>query len=285
MRPSSALCAAVAALLLALAPPALARSDAPVHAARSAHLGDRVLRLGMTGRDVRSLQRRLNAHGYNVPVTDRFSRRTRSAVVRFQRAKGLDPDGIVGPATVGALKAAARAGGSGTTTPTPPATDPVEQPPAGGADSDWVFPISPLSIVLPPSTWTEDQGVDIPTMGSACGPAATLVAVADGTIVREGISGFGDSAPVLRLDSGPYAGRHVYYGHAQPALVAVGAHVTRGQPIAQVGCGRVGISSGPHLEIGISKPGGPTCCPGFYETSKLILDEMTRLYDAAHPKT
>ncbi|MEA2482144.1 MAG: Peptidase family [Thermoleophilaceae bacterium] len=222
------------------------------------------LRLGSRGGRVRHLQSLLAGLGFNVKVTGVFGASTQSAVKAVQRAAGLHPSGAVATATLQAIDAARKA----------------QQQSALAADG-WVFPLVPASRALDPSTWTLDQGVDIATVGSACGPDVTEVAVASGTIVQEGISGFGPDAPVLKLDSGALAGRYVYYGHAKPALVKVGQHVVGGQAIAQVGCGKVGISGGPHLEIGISAPGGPTCCPGWHQTASDMFAVMKTLYAKA----
>jgi murein DD-endopeptidase MepM/ murein hydrolase activator NlpD len=127
-----------------------------------------------------------------------------------------------------------------------------QQSSAGGSPSistsgGFVFPM-PKRDAAPPGTWTLDQGVDIAAPGGT-----PLLAVGSGTVVLHGIGGFGPSAPVLHLDSGPY----VYYGHAGPGRwVAVGTHVNAGQVISEVGDGDVGVSSGPHLEIGFADSSG-----------------------------
>jgi Peptidase family M23 len=143
--------------------------------------------------------------------------------------------------------------------------------------TSFVYPYQNRAVSAPPSWWSQDQGVDITTIGGACGSSAVLVAVASGTIVHEGINGFGPDAPVLQIDTGPLQGRYIYYGHTLGNLVGVGAHVTAGQPITHVGCGIVGNSSGPHLEIGISQPGG-WYVPPDHATSQEMYDLLVTAY-------
>ena len=173
-------------------------------------------------------------------------------------------------------------GAAGGASPVPSAplfaTSPYPMGPKG-----WVFPLYPLAHVAPRGWWSLDQGVDIGGSANQCGSHLVELAVASGTIVREGLEGFGRWAPVLRVESGPDAGRFVYYGHAGPDLVPVGTAVAAGQPIADVGCGQVGISSAPHLEIGLLPKGArsPEEMPGVGETSHESLSNLMSGYKAA----
>ncbi|HVE67420.1 MAG TPA: peptidoglycan-binding domain-containing protein [Solirubrobacteraceae bacterium] len=74
----------IATLALALLP-----------AAAQAGLGDRVLRLGARGADVRALQGYLDAAGYTLTQTGRYDRPTRGRVQSFQNDFGLRATGVV----------------------------------------------------------------------------------------------------------------------------------------------------------------------------------------------
>ena len=74
------------------------------------------VRSGSTGNDVKELQRALKEKGFDPQGTDGiFGANTRKAVVAFQRANGLEPDGVVGKNTIKALF------GSAPSAPTAPA--------------------------------------------------------------------------------------------------------------------------------------------------------------------
>jgi murein DD-endopeptidase MepM/ murein hydrolase activator NlpD len=119
------------------------------------------------------------------------------------------------------------------------------------SNAGFAFPL-PKSAASPPSTWSLDQGVDISAPGDT-----PEYAVCSGTIVLHGIGGFGPWAPVLHCDGSLAGYGYVYYGHAGPAdQLAIGTHVGAGQVVSSIGPGIVGISTGPHLEIGFADSSG-----------------------------
>ena len=66
-----------------------------VTSAAHAQLGDRVLRLGKRGKDVRALQGYLDASGYGVIETGRYDGQTRTGVRAFQADYGFRATGVV----------------------------------------------------------------------------------------------------------------------------------------------------------------------------------------------
>jgi cell wall-associated NlpC family hydrolase len=100
--------------------------------AAQARLGDRSLRLGARGSDVRALQGYLDAAGYQVRETGRFDRTTRSRVLWFEADAGFAPNGIVTARVARAiiLTATARPGTGGTAFQAPP-NHPAGPTPAG----------------------------------------------------------------------------------------------------------------------------------------------------------
>jgi murein DD-endopeptidase MepM/ murein hydrolase activator NlpD len=138
----------------------------------------------------------------------------------------------------------------------PTQSGPVQASSSGG----FTFPL-PKSAAVPPGAWSLDDGVDIAAPGGT-----PLLAVCSGTVVLHGIGGFGPSAPVIHCDNSLAGYGYVYYGHAGPGnWVGAGTHVSQGQVVSQVGYGIVGISTGPHLEIGFAdssgSPVGPSSAP------------------------
>jgi murein DD-endopeptidase MepM/ murein hydrolase activator NlpD len=75
-------------------------------AATFAALGDRPLDLNSKGEDVRELQSKLAALGYDISVDGVYGKNTKIIVSMFQRHNGLREDGIAGKETILALESA-----------------------------------------------------------------------------------------------------------------------------------------------------------------------------------
>jgi peptidoglycan hydrolase-like protein with peptidoglycan-binding domain len=172
-----------------------------------------------------------------------------------------------GPLSSGSPSTGTSSSDNGAATPTGPSAPPSDSSAGSGAP--------PVTVVTPPtppkqtSTYVLTGGIALPlprqylSGGSVdagvdyAAPGGTPeYAMGDGVIIGEGISGFGPNAPILKITDGPLKGMEIYYGHAGPDLVHVGEHVHAGQQITIVGYGIVGISTGPHLEVGFY-PVGP----------------------------
>jgi hypothetical protein len=81
----------------------------------SKHLGDRVLRVGMRGHDVRVLQDYLTLVGFPTTIDGSFGSTTKKNVIRFQRVQHMTPNGVVSFAVNRALRSAVAAANPATT--------------------------------------------------------------------------------------------------------------------------------------------------------------------------
>jgi peptidoglycan hydrolase-like protein with peptidoglycan-binding domain len=61
----------------------------------SQHLGERTLRLGLHGHDVRVLQNYLTLAGFRTPVDGQFGPTTKRNVIRFERSRALRANGVL----------------------------------------------------------------------------------------------------------------------------------------------------------------------------------------------
>lgn len=75
-----------------------------------------ILKQGSSGPDVQDLQQKLKDLGFDPNGADgNFGPGTKKAVIAFQQSKGLQADGVAGPATIAALQAAAGGSASAST--------------------------------------------------------------------------------------------------------------------------------------------------------------------------
>lgn len=93
-------------------PPTPAAAGPMVNTAPAPSSGDRLLKRGVQGEDVRAWQTQLVKDGFVVTVDGVFGEKTEAATLAWQRSRGLSADGIVGPKTRAAIgkPAAAPAG-------------------------------------------------------------------------------------------------------------------------------------------------------------------------------
>ena len=124
-----------------LAVSVVALTAAAFPAAADARLGDRTLRMGSHGSDVRALQRTLTRAGWETGADGEFGRGTRRSVRRFEQAENRRVDGVVTRSDARTLKRVAATGAEGGTDTDP--SQPVGQTPGSKGTVENGFAVPP----------------------------------------------------------------------------------------------------------------------------------------------
>ncbi|HXI14922.1 MAG TPA: M23 family metallopeptidase, partial [Chloroflexota bacterium] len=133
------------------------------------------------------------------------------------------------------------------------------------ADPQYVWPVQGKSSITNPygATQVRSAGFKGPLPSSNVGldlgaPEGTpLVAIADGTVIESGwnTSGWGNTLLVKTPDGNTYRLSHM----KQAPTVGVGAKITQGAPVGQVG--QSGNATGPHVDVEVRNPSGQNIDP------------------------
>lgn len=153
---------------------------------------DGLLEQGESGTAVAELQQRLkNLNYYNGTVDGDFGGLTTDAVLRFQRAQGLTPDGVAGPATLSALSRIEN-GSTQASTPSPSssAPDPAFPTPSQADTTPSTPPAQLNSAAAPPpespnSAFPPISSNPFPIAGVTPSPTASVPMAASAEAIME----------------------------------------------------------------------------------------------------
>lgn len=196
---------------------------------RSYSYGERTLRMGLRGADVLTLQKLVTTLGYFTPRTGRFTSRTKSDIINYERKTGLTVNGVVGRGEQRTIKRRAAERSS--------------------TSRDHVFPIKGAhsyggsgSRYGAPRGSRPHKGQDL-----SASSGTPLVAVTSGRVsqVRYQAGGAGYYVVVQGDDRIDYVYMHMRESASR--FVSPGQRVRTGQQVGRVGS--TGASSGPHLHF------------------------------------
>jgi peptidoglycan hydrolase-like protein with peptidoglycan-binding domain len=204
-------------------------------------LGSRVMKRGQRGWDVAGLQFMLRKRGFSPGSVDGgFGPATLTSVKRFQAARGLTVDGLVGRATLSALrKPRSRRTSSGVGSGSPSGPVRFLRPVGGPMGDGFGYP--------PGRGGRRHDGIDFPVpFGTPVGAAGV------GTVEFAGWNsgGYGNLLVIQHR-----LGFQTWYAHLASFSVRSGQRVAGGTKVASVGS--TGRSTGPHLHFEVRHNGTP----------------------------